>query len=65
MEIQAEKLENLVNLEHTGKFPSAAGVIEKLEWTKEKLTKQNEELHSRKGKNLFPQNRFLKIVKPE
>ena len=64
MEIQAEKLENFVNLEHMGKFPSAAGVIEKLELTKEKLTKQNEEVHSRKGKNLFPQNRFLESVKP-
>ena len=64
MEIQAEKLENFANLEHMGKFPSAAGVIEKLELTKEKLTKQNEELHSRKGKNLFRQNRFLESVKP-
>ena len=57
MEIQAEKLENFFNLENVGKFPSANGVIKKLELTKKKLTKQNKELHSRKGKN---QTRFLK-----
>lgn len=53
MESQEEKLENLANFENVGKFPSAADVIKKLELTKEKLTRENKELHSRKGIKIY------------
>ena len=53
MERQTEKMENFAKLEDVGKFPSAADVIKKLELTKEKLLKENKELHRRKGKFYF------------
>ena len=49
METQANKLKLLKNVENMSEIPSAADIISKLEFTLEKLTKENEELLSRKG----------------
>ena len=49
METQANKLKLLKNVEKTNEIPSAADIIKKLEFTLEKLTKENEELLSRRG----------------
>ena len=52
MERQTEKLNSIVEPQNMGKFPCAAEIIRKLEMTMEKLTKENQDLHNRRGKSV-------------
>ena len=52
MERQTEKLDSIAEPENLGKFPSAVEVIRKLEMTMQKLTKENQDLHNRRGKSV-------------
>ena len=56
MENQVKNLESMSNFDDMKEIVSASEIIQKLENTLERLTKENEELLSHKGRNFIRKN---------